>query len=900
MKRSRDFFSTIGQRLTLISLAPVLVITLFLITFMVNERFADLKSALNQLGSSSASYIAAIAEVSMFAGDKEGLDKLAQSALNIPSVSGLAFIDTQQTALSSHGAAADIANPQLQQCLNQGSSLSAGHYYFCHRITSSPAEISDYEEEVTQPLASNWYGWVLLALSTEQIQAQRQSIFLISVATAAAGMVVSMLLALWIGHGISVPVRKLTRTVKQMESGDLSVSATIDGPKETQILAKGINQLADSVREAQTTLEYRVSQATHALTDTMKYLEEQNQQLEVTRDELQQAIQAKDHFLARMSHEMRTPLTTIIGYSQLLSNSELDSNQQEYSSNIVHASSLLLATIDDILDFSKLQSNALLLECIEFNVRDCLESLVALHAPNAYQKSLELVLLIDSDVPKTLQGDPTRLNQIVNNLLANAIKFTHQGEVLVRASVKLSDNYTTTLHFQVRDSGIGIDAQQLPHLFQAFSQADESITRLYGGSGLGLIICKQLVELMQGEVSLQSAINKGTEVNFCIPFTVADDESPATTVTAPEDFHILAYDNNPWSRRAIRTQLSRWSQKIYTPNTQKQFLQLLKDAEFPVELVVIGLNKTDLAVEQLTERLADLRIHYQGPILLLACTANLQLSIPQNVLDDYAPVHCLSKPAKQQALVDMLNQVAGTTSNSEPRQLPTTSRTVLHDCDILVVEDNHYNRKLICTILENYGASVREASNGEQAIASYQQHPCDLILMDVHMPVMDGIEATQRIVALADERGIPIIALTANVIASEHQSMLQAGAVEVLYKPLEEAPLIDSICTHLGRQAEPILENCSGILKADPQSLANLKRELNRLAEDLQALFESGDLASLREKIHEILGLAGLFGMDHLRTEVMELRETVSQQQLSLGEAKLQKIQQAIHLIQGA
>ena len=872
----------IRNRVILISTLPLLIITSMLTLFMVSARHADLESSLETLGRSTINNISATAEFGMYAGDKEYLNNLGQGVLKDPSVTGVTFIDSNQLIITSVGEM-PIEKNIIAHCKHSQLLKTQQFWYFCKHITSVPTVISDYDEDLGEYAvdpSTNSQGWVALAISLKDMQARQQEIIKITAAVSLFGMFMSMIIAIQIGRGISSPVHSLSETVKQLRAGNLSVRANEAGPLETQILAKGINQLATSVENSQLELESRVESATHQLTEAMTDLSERNHQLESTRDDLQDAMKAKDNFLARMSHELRTPLTTVIGFTHLLNSSNLNKEQTEYSEIINHASSLLLSTIDDILDFSKLQSDALTIESIEFDLEECLEDLIAMHAYQAYGKDLELVLMIGSDVPDKLIGDPVRLKQIINNLMSNAIKFTNKGEVILRTSLTMRvENHQThvTLEFQVIDSGVGVADGNTDKLFQPFTQADNSITRRFGGSGLGLVICRQLVELMGGSISIQSKPNIGTEVTFELPFVVSDNKQPAAADMHLQHLQLLAYDSHPWSRRALRSRLTHWTGNVFAAGTIAQTLQLLRQQQ-TFNLLVLGLNTEEMKAVILSEILATIRTTYDGPILLLACINNVQSKIPNSILKDYAPIYCLSKPVRREALAGNLKLVSGKAENTiEAPSSPAIVSRCLSGLSVLIAEDNGYNRNLIKAIVELFGANAVEAADGLAAVEAFRTKPCDVVLMDVHMPNMDGIEATRQIMEIAQNKTV-IIGLTANVIENEERDLLNAGAVDILYKPVDEQKLARKICQHTGRTTQSQSPSPS-IFGNQAESIDSLKQELLRLVADIRELSQQNRINATREKIHELLGLSGLFDMQEIHVHVKDLQKCVINKQ---------------------
>jgi two-component system sensor histidine kinase BarA len=782
-------------------------------------------------------------------------------------------------------------------CFKEGSREVGLLWLFCKPVFASQPQVSDFgfAEHGDELVTEQQYGWVLLVASRENLLIQQYHNTGVAVTVAFSVVVVTALLALRIGQSISAPVISLENTVSQLEAGKYSSRAAIEGPIETQLLAHGINSLAESVGQSQEQLQAKVEDATRQLSLALENMGKQNEHLEENRRELQQAITAKDQFLARMSHELRTPLTAVTGFARLLNHSDLNREQAEYSENIAAASNLLLETIDGILDYLKLQTDALAIESVAFDLRALLESLVAMHAYQAYGKSLELVLIIAADVPVRLMGDPTRIKQVVNNLLSNAIKFTDRGEVVLHIECLNQSADKVQLHVSVSDSGVGIENASIGRLFQPFSQADDSITRRFGGTGLGLVICKQLVELMGGEISLESQSGQGTRVSFQLPLGINPKfyrQSPAEL--AYQQLCMLVYDASDWSRHAIAQQLRQLSTNVLLVGDRQQLLALLADNARSVHLLVLGLAGGEMSAEQLFSLLSQVRALYHGRILLSACQPNVRSSMPDQVVENFGPIYTLPKPIRYQALLGVLKHVDGD-------MLPVMNAAavvndkVLSGLTILIAEDNHYNRRLIQLIVEKLGAVAVTVANGEEAIRCFNDGHFDVVLMDVHMPVMDGITATEKIVALAGDEGIAVLGLTANVVDNERRALLAAGAVDILFKPLDEQALVRMICEftgrdigHLGRPSEQELVH---------GSKDALLLELQRLFALIAETVARNELAASADYLHEMLGLSGMFEMFELRQSVNDLRMAIKQRRYEQIDQFMDRVSRNINVL---
>ena len=863
----------IRNRLLLISIAPILIVAAALFWLVLSNQNDMLNRSLINSGESTAAFLAATAELSMYAEDRASLEKLGRSALRFPSTASVGFINNSNKLIAVTGDFNVMTSRYIKPCIEQSSLDIHAYLYICKPIMASIQELSDFgsEENNENNLEQEQYGWVVLAISREELFLQEQTnLYIISSITLSVVLIISIL-ALRIGHSISAPILSLEQTVNDLGAGNYDSKAQEVGPIETQTLARGINSLAATVATSQEQLEERVKDATQQLILALKNIGDKNTDLEKAQQDLTSAMAAKDQFLARMSHELRTPLTAIAGFSRLLQRSEMDDTQKQYSGNIVGASDLLMGTIDGILDFSKLQEKALSIETIDFDLRDAMESLLAMQACQAHSKSLELVLIIDHDVPIHLQGDPTRIKQVINNLLSNAIKFTHQGEVILHITVLEDHNDKARLSFQVKDSGIGMSKENQNRLFKPFSQADHSITRRFGGTGLGLVICKQLLDLMDGTISINSELNQGS--TFFVELPLAKNKAPKPTTTtlvanSGNPFNIAAFEPNSWTRWALRSVLTHWNGKVFTYSSEQRLLARLgKDNS--IDLVIFGLAPNSTDNDYISQQLADIREQFAGPIVILNSYSEWDNHFTEPYWHEAAPIHHLSRPLRQHVLFNKLQQLKGEKPAGNTK--PTAIVQHLKGLQILIAEDNQYSQHLIQLLLELLGADVITANNGEEAIKQFKQHSVDVVLMDIHMPVMDGIAATACIAELAGDEGIPIIGLTANIMKNERQALFQAGATDILFKPLDEQQLIKTITELVGRTLSKNDDKTARLLDT-VASKDSLKDELNRLVQTLEQAISSQQQDNAAEIIHEMLGLSGMFGTEDVTVAINQLR----------------------------
>ena len=735
-------FNSIHSRLLITSLLPLILLCIVLASYMISSQRVVLVSNLKNIGSVAVQQLSSNAEFALYSNNKEMLRDLGESVLDIPSVKGVAFYNFNQETSVTVGTF-DLAAVKNQSKENLTKPFFVDDiWYFYAPISREGLPLLDYDEGSVPE--SEVLGWVVVSLTNEiLVEQRREGIFAVLVVST-LGLLVAAWVSMRIGRSISRPLENLTETVDAMEAGNLNLFANEEGPHELRKLASGINQLATSVRQYNVRMQSEVARATA--------------QLQITLIELEDAMEAQDQFLARMSHELRTPLTAVIGFSRLLS-SESDAAKRDESLRIISMSSnMLLTMIDDILEFSKAKAGGFTLEKVTFNIASWMADLMAIHQARAEDKGLNLSCKIDDEIPKLLLGDPVRFTQVISNLLSNAVKFTDQGSVSVAISCLSHGDKDIVLHCSVEDTGKGINDEKIPLLFDPFSQEDTSINRRFGGAGLGLSICKNLVHAMGGEIKVKSVLGQGSEFSFTCKLAIAE-----------ESESILAIANPTETREP---------------------------------------NKT----------------------------------------------------------------LAGVT--------------------VLVAEDNAFNQKLIVRLLKAYGATCLTANNGLEAIEVAENLHLDVILMDIHMPNVDGITACETIVQQSGESP-PIIALTADVTLSEQERITQAGAIMTLLKPVDEGKLISSLTQVLSRAEGAAGISGTGLLST-VVPVDELKTALYENLDKLVRQLEESEHPSLRGIIHDLMGLSGLYGMSELRELVMQFRADYGSLNAAQNLARIEEIRQHI------
>ncbi|MEH8016193.1 response regulator [Rheinheimera muenzenbergensis] len=738
------------------------------------------------------------------------------------------------------------------------------------------------------PLYNSNDSYLLLQLPIAELQLRQHQAVLYGLLLALAALLLVCLPAYWLLLRVTKPLQNISQQVTQLVNGAMPGPAIASIVTELNTLQHSLQQLGNSLQEQQQETEQQFEQITSDLQLSMEQLEVQNIQLDFARRKALEENRQKSEFLAKMSHELRTPLNGVIGFTRQLLKTRLSGAQQDYLTTIQKSANSLLHLVNDVLDFSKLEEGRLSINPEPFSLRDLLHDATELLAANAFDKHLELVLLVEPSCPDDLVADPARFTQILMNIAGNAIKFTDHGSIVIRVSATLLNEDQLILHCSVQDTGCGISEEQQSLLFQGFSPSTERSHQT--GSGLGLMISQRLVKAMSGNIGFESRETEGSTFWFTIKclrhqLSVAD----SLPTDALENKQILYFEPQQHSREATLSLLHSWGLQVTACATKGQLQQALaKQQRYDIGLIgrTIAINQVNQVIS-LIEQINAVCDH--NCVLVNTLSPHLRETLLNSGADAV-----LSKPPHIRKLAATLS--APYQQQQQSQLLPVSSTR--SNLKVLTVDDNEANLKLINTLLAEHVLQIDSARDGAIAWHKATQHAYDIIFMDINMPVMDGVTACQRIRQSSLNEHTPIIAVTAQASEGERARLLTLGFNEFLSKPLDETMLYCSLqeyCPAVRLAASTdwpasklvdwvqAQERAGGKTALVKDMLQMLLDSIAPTCQALQQALQDDNNQQVLQLVHKLHGACCYTGVPRLKS-LAELLETQLKQGKSLAE----------------
>ncbi|MDP3267585.1 MAG: ATP-binding protein [Legionella sp.] len=869
----------IKYQLRITTLIPAFLVALLFAVFYNGQFGKDLKQHMSRLGEAYIRQLIPAAQFAMLRHDDRTLQGLINASTINPEVKALAFYNASGQLLAYRGGKHSIHKPfnppDFTGDYIESKQINPFTINFIAPITIPKFNL--YSEtpfkHIPSPVAfqaDDILGWLSIDIDTQSMLIKRYQMLIVTIFITLFGLLMGLTIHYFLSKQIYLPISRLRRSMKQILSNEFETEIRVSSKGELGTIEQGCAHLQKQYLSTVRDLTQHIEEATEDLQQSLELLEEKNIELSLDKKKTEEKSRQKSEFIANMSHEIRTPMNGVIGFTNVLLESKLDPLQLDYVKTIKSSAQDLLGIINDILDFSKIDAGKLHLDCIPLDIRGCIDEVLTLASPNAHKKGIDLIPITEIGVAKTVLGDPFRIKQIISNLVTNAVKFTDHGYVCIRTKIEQETEKDYTLLFNVIDTGIGISPEDQNKLFTAFNQADTSITRRYGGSGLGLVICKKLCEEMQGRITLTSELNKGStfsariKVEKLIAYEIEKNQTHRFA-----HLKILCFDDNPLHLEALCNGLGYWGiECVPIDSFNKLSKALIKNKDCNIAFI----NVNQGCEQQVSDLIAK---HKHIPYVLIS----------KWPISNYAALGAkgfLYKPISIQKLQDLIESLnnenhAENVTNNELNGLRQQLRFI-HP-ELLIAEDNPVNKMLLNSLLSEQ-ANVTAVDDGEMAVAACEDKKFNIILLDLQMPKLNGLEAA-RIIRHNSllNRHSPIVLISANSSDLSTVDLKKSGIDFCLQKPIDEKQLLIQIlrivdkAKHAAIDWQLCVQKVSGNQALAEEFLAKFIEELYKNREEFIQLMHDKNYKSLGEAAHKLHGACCFCGVPMLQKKVMQLEK---------------------------
>lgn len=787
--------TTLNNRLFWALFAPVFIVSLLTSAFLIGTRFHDLNRNLYNRTSHITEQVATTSEYAIVFSDQNMMYRILQNALNNQDISSARLFDSEQKIIAELGKVPVQTHPlfsenaYIKEYPTHLESMSAIYY-----TSNTPDSLFNAQASLFSALDQRTLiGWVKIEANKSTIQIEKYQYAALTIFVLLLFNLIVILSAIRLSNAFTQPIDRLAIALTKLVKGQFSAAKLMKLPPEYAELQKDLLDLTERLEHHNEELIAGIDQSTEDIRRSMDSMEEKSAQLHIANREAMESNRLKSQFLANISHEVRTPLNAILGYTKTLQKDITDTQQRLYVDTIEQSTNSLLAIIGDTLDFSKIEAGKLSLESNHFNLKALIDDVYQILSINLLtkEKRIDLVPEYSQEMPEWFIGDSTRVRQILTNLIGNAIKFTHQGSVRTKVSIASHNNQDMTLSFQIIDTGIGIPEHKINRLFKPFSQVDTSTTRQFGGTGLGLVITKKLVEQMRGKIEVSSDPSIGSTFRFTITLKTSNKQS---TKKEALNVRVALLEPSPTYKSYLDSYLQSIGVDCNNCSDLEHVIAQLNKPKQRIDCILLSVMPDEKSVAEAREL-----ITYSTQQFSIPCIVMIQ---PPGQIAQYQDLKSLCsdillKPINQDRLYNALKRL------SDAPILPHVNASqpinALHEklkgLNILAVDDSPINLQLLNHWLLPIGVNISSAYSGKQAIKMAEHTVYDLIFMDIQMPEMDGMETTQHIRTLTHHKNTPIIALTAHALASEQQQILSSGMNAYLSKPIDEGLLLNTIDT---------------------------------------------------------------------------------------------------------